>query len=70
MFASVATAMNTALFSDTVVYGEWKTGKNISAFTMALMNLRVKVGVLVRSAVVTAGLMTIGFVANARRRRA
>ena len=32
---------------------------------MALMNLPIKVGVLVRSAVVTAGLMAIGFVANA-----
>lgn len=65
MLASVAAAMNTALFADTVVYGEWKTGKNIRAFTMALMNLPIKVGVLVRSAVVTAGLMAIGFVANA-----
>jgi Na+/melibiose symporter-like transporter len=65
MLVSVASAMNTALFADTVVYGEWKTGKNIRAFTMALMNLPIKVGVLIRSAVVTAGLMAIGFVANA-----
>jgi glycoside/pentoside/hexuronide:cation symporter, GPH family len=65
MLSSVAASMNTALFADTVVYGEWKTGKNIRAFTMALMNLPIKVGVLVRSAVVTAGLMAIGFVANA-----
>lgn len=65
MLASIAAAMNTALFADTVVYGEWKTGKNIRAFTMALMNLPIKIGVLVRSAVVTAGLVIIGFVANA-----
>jgi glucuronide carrier protein len=65
MLVSVAAAMNTALFADTVVYGEWKTGKNIRAFTMALMNLPIKVGVLIRSAVVTGGLMAIGFVANA-----
>jgi Na+/melibiose symporter-like transporter len=64
MLVSIATSMNTALFADTVVYGEWKTGKNIRAFTMALMNLPIKVGVLIRSAVVTAGLMAIGFVAN------
>ena len=57
--------MNTALFADTVVYGEWRTGKNIRAFTMALMNLPIKLGVLIRSAVVTAGLLAIGFVANA-----
>jgi Na+/melibiose symporter-like transporter len=65
MFVSIAGAMNTALFSDTVVYGEWKTGKNIRAFTMALMNLPIKLGVLIRSAVITAGFMAIGFVANA-----
>ncbi len=65
MLASVAAAMNTALFADTVVYGEWKTGTNIRAFTMALMNLPIKIAVLIRSAAVTAGLMAIGFVANA-----
>jgi Na+/melibiose symporter-like transporter len=65
MFAAVVSSLNTALFSDTVVYGEWKTGRNIRAFTMALMNLPVKVGVLIRSAIMTVGLMAIGFVANA-----
>ena len=65
MFASIASSVITALFADTVVYGEWKTGKNIRAFTMALMNLPIKMGVFIRSAAVTAGLMAIGFVANA-----
>jgi len=32
---------------------------------MALMDLSIKVGVLIRSAVVTLGLMAIGFAANA-----
>ena len=64
LFAMIAASMNTALFSDTVVYGEWKTGKNIRAFTMALMNFPIKIGVLIRSAVVTGGLTAIGFVAN------
>jgi Na+/melibiose symporter-like transporter len=64
MLGIVAASMNTALFADTVVYGEWKTGKSIRAFTMALMNLSIKVGILIRSAVVTVGLMAIGFVAN------
>ncbi len=64
MFGSIAASMNTALFADTVVYGEWKTGKNIRAFTMALMNFPIKIGILVRSAVVTIGLMVIGFTAN------
>ena len=61
----MASCMNTALFSDTVVYGEWKYGKNIRAFTMALLNLPIKLSVLMRSAVVTTGLIAIGYVANA-----
>lgn len=65
MFTVIASSMSTALFSDTVVYGEWKTGKSIRAFTMSLLNLPIKVGVLVRSAVVTLGLVAIGFVSNA-----
>jgi Na+/melibiose symporter-like transporter len=64
-FGSIAGSMTTALFADTVIYGEWKTGKNISAFTMALLNFPIKLGILIRSAVVTLGLMAIGFVANA-----
>jgi len=61
----MASCMNTALFSDTVVYGEWKKGKNIRAFTMALLNLPIKLSVVMRSAVVTTGLIMIGYVANA-----
>jgi Na+/melibiose symporter-like transporter len=64
-FGAIAGSMTTALFADTVIFGEWKTGKNISAFTMALLNFPIKLGILVRSAVVTLGLAAIGFVANA-----
>jgi len=64
-FVIIASCMSTALFSDTVVYGEWKNGKNIRAFTMALINLPIKISILIRSAVVTLGLMLIGYVANA-----
>ena len=64
-FVAMASCMNTALFSDTVVYGEWKNGKNIRAFTMALLNLPVKLSVILRSAVVTTGLIVIGYIANA-----
>ncbi len=64
-FANIAGSMSTALFADTVIYGEWKTEKNIRAFTMALLNFPIKLGILVRSAVVTLGLMAIGYVANA-----
>jgi len=64
LFSSIASSVTTALFTDTVVYGEWKTGKNIMAFTMALLNFPIKLAILVRSAVVTLGLVAIGFVAN------
>lgn len=64
LLGMVAGSMSTALFSDTVIYGEWKTGKNIRAFTMALQTFPIKVGVLIRSGVITFGLMAIGFVAN------
>jgi len=64
LIGMVASSMSTALFSDTVVYGEWKTGKNIRGFTMALQTFAIKVGVLIRSGVITFGLMAIGFVAN------
>lgn len=65
MFGMVAGSMSTALFSDTVVYGEWKTGKNNRAFTMALQSFAIKVAVFIRNLVVSIGLIMIGFVANA-----
>ena len=64
MLGMVAGSMSTALFSDTVVYGEWKTGKNNRAFTMALQSFAIKVAVFIRNLVVFVGLFTIGFVAN------
>ena len=64
MFGMMAGAFSTALFADAVVYGEWKTGTNIQAFTMALLTLPIKIGVLIRSGVLTVGLMAIGFIAN------
>lgn len=60
----ISGAMITALFSDTAVYGEWKTGKNIQAFTMSLLVLPIKLGLLIRSGVMSAGLIAIGFVAT------
>ena len=64
MFGMVAGAMSTALFSNTVVYGEWKTGENLRAFIMAAGSVPIKVGVFIRNAVLSLGLMAIGFVAN------
>jgi glucuronide carrier protein len=65
MFSMVSAALSTALFSDTATYGEWKTGRNIRAFIMAACNVPIKIGVFIRSAILSLGLMYIGFVANA-----
>lgn len=64
LIGMIASSLSTVLFSDTVVYGEWKTGKNIRAVTMALQTFSIKLGVLIRSGVVAFGLPAIGFVAN------
>ncbi len=64
LFGMVAGAMSTALFSDTAIYGEWKTGSDIRAFIMAVCNVPIKVGVFIRSAVLSLGLIAIGFAAN------
>ena len=64
MLNMIAGAMSTALFADTAIYGEWKTGKSIQGFTMALLTLPIKVAILLRAAIISVGLMAIGFIAN------
>jgi glucuronide carrier protein len=64
VFGMVSGSMSTALFSDTVVYGEWKSGRNIRAFIMSVFNVPIKIGVFIRSGVISIGLIAIGFVAN------
>lgn len=53
-----------ALYSDTIVYGEWKTGKNASGFIMGLMNVPLKVAKMSNGLVLTSALASIGFVAG------
>ena len=65
MLGMISGSMSTALFVDTAVYGEWKTGENIQAFTMSLLVLPIKLGLLIQSGVISIGFITIGFVANA-----
>ncbi len=64
MLSMISGSMQTALFADTVVYGEWKTGKKIQAFTMSLLMLPVKFGLLIRSGIINLGLLSIGFIAK------
>jgi len=64
MLGMIAGSMITALFADTVVYGEWKTGQNIQAFIMSLLMLPLKFGLLIRSGIMAVGLIIIGYIAN------
>lgn len=57
-------ALGVALYSSTVEYGEWKTGKNARGFIMSLINFPIKTGILLRSVVITSVLAGAGYVAN------
>lgn len=65
MLGMIPQAMNTALFADTGIYGEWKTGQNIQAFIMSLLMLPIKFGLLIRNGIMAVGFMMIGYVAGA-----
>ena len=57
-------ALGVAMYSSTVEYGEWKTGKNARGFIMSLINFPIKVAVFLRSVIITAVLVGSGYVAN------
>jgi GPH family glycoside/pentoside/hexuronide:cation symporter/glucuronide carrier protein len=65
MIACASQAMIGALFVDTSVYGEWKTGKNILGFTMSMMMMPIKFGLLIGRGIIMAGLVLIGYVGGA-----
>lgn len=57
-------ALGVSMYSSTVDYGEWKTGKNARGFIMSLISFPIKTAILVRSVVITAVLAGAGYVAN------
>lgn len=57
-------ALGVAMYSATVDYGEWKTGKNARGFIMSLISFPIKSAILIRSVVITAVLAGAGYVAN------
>ncbi len=63
-FTGLPNATFPVLFSDTVVYATWKTGKNAAGWIMGLMNLPIKIGVFARGIIVTAALAAIGYSAK------
>jgi GPH family glycoside/pentoside/hexuronide:cation symporter len=50
-----------ALYADTAVYAEWKTGKSNVGWIMGLQNVPLKVGVILRGIVVAASLAAANF---------
>ena len=57
-------ALGVVMYSSTVDFGEWKTGKNARGFIMSLISFPIKTAILVRSVVITAVLAGSGYVAN------
>ena len=52
---------STALYADTAVYAEWKTGKNASGWIMGLTNVPIKIASMLKSVVLPAALALSGF---------
>ncbi|WP_411681031.1 MFS transporter [Clostridium thailandense] len=57
-------ALGVAMYSSTVEYGEWKTGKNARGFIMSLISFPIKVAIFLRSVIITTILVGAGYVAN------
>ncbi|UWG95840.1 MFS transporter [Dehalobacter sp. DCM] len=57
-------ALSVPMYSSTVDYGEWKTGKNARGFIMSLISFPIKTAIFVRSVIITAVLAGAGYVAN------
>lgn len=55
---------SSALYADTAVYNEWKTGKNATGWIMGLTNLPLKVASTLKNAILTACLAVGGFSAK------
>ncbi|WKY46990.1 glycoside-pentoside-hexuronide (GPH):cation symporter [Eubacteriaceae bacterium ES3] len=57
-------SLGVAMYSATVDYGEWKTGKNARGFIMSLISFPIKISVFVRSVIISAVLASVGYVAD------
>lgn len=57
-------ALGVAMYSATVDYGEWKTGKNARGFIMSLISFPIKAAIFIRSIVITSVLVSAGYVAD------
>lgn len=57
----VAYASTPALYADTIIYSEWKTGKNATGWISGLQNVPLKVAVLTRGIIINACLAAAHF---------
>ena len=60
----MAYSLTPALYADTIIYSEWKTGKNATGWISGLQNVPLKLGVLARGIVITACLAIANFSAE------
>lgn len=54
-------ACTPALYGDTIVYSEWKTGKNAAGWISGLQNVPLKVSIMTRGIIISACLAMGGF---------
>jgi GPH family glycoside/pentoside/hexuronide:cation symporter len=59
-------SISAAMYADTAVYNEWKTGKNASGWIMGIMNLPLKIGSMMRPVIIGTVLAIGGFDANVK----
>ncbi len=64
MLLQFSTCMITAMFADTVTYGEWKTGHNLRGFIMGLFSMPIKISIFARGAIIGAILAAIHYLPN------
>ena len=57
-------SLGVAMYSATVDYGEWKTGKNARGFIMSLISFPIKISVFIRSVIIAAVLASVNYVAD------
>ena len=55
---------SSALYGDTAVYSEWKTGKNATGWVMGLQNIPIKIASLLKGIILPAALAIGGFSAQ------
>ncbi|MBI4856301.1 MAG: MFS transporter [Acetobacterium woodii] len=57
-------SLGVAMYSATVDYGEWKTGKNARGFIMSLISFPIKISIFIRSVIISAVLASVAYVAD------